>query len=269
MDLYYISSVDSGHTARETFALTGYNPEKEGSTFLSEVGIYTVIPDDPGTFNTNLYEATFSYVVSGIEATQTTTLAAVALADAKTYAKSLLKSSYSSKVENIFSSSGYSTLALIAASSKLAADRGSDIQSVISNLQAEMTELDSLITDVDNAVDVPEIQEIVESLSTSEATVFIVTVSGGDFYVDNVQQGTVSLERGVTYRFNQNDSTNAGHPLKIYTDATKTTEITEGVTFVGTPGSVGSYTEFIPTTSGTFSYQCGSHAGMGGDIIIS
>lgn len=97
---------------------------------------------------------------------------------------------------------------------------------------------------------------------------FLITVSGSVFYVNDVQQDSLTLDAGQTYRFDQSDSSNTGHPLKIYDDANKTTEITAGITIVGTPGTEGSFTQFIPVATGTYSYQCANHAAMGGDITV-
>ena len=39
-----------------------------------------------------------------------------------------------------------------------------------------------------------------------------VTVSGGKYYIDGTQQQTMSLAKGITYRLDNSDSTNSGHP---------------------------------------------------------
>ena len=70
---------------------------------------------------------------------------------------------------------------------------------------------------------------------------------------------------GNTYRFDQSDSTNAGHPLLFYEDASKNIPYTRGVTTTGTAGSSGSLVS-IQINEGTPSplhYQCGNHEFMG------
>ena len=70
---------------------------------------------------------------------------------------------------------------------------------------------------------------------------------------------------GNTYRFDQSDSTNSGHPLLFYEDASKNTPYTRGVTTTGTAGSSGSLVS-IQIDEGTPSplyYQCGNHELMG------
>ena len=82
---------------------------------------------------------------------------------------------------------------------------------------------------------------------------------------------TLAFNKGETYRFVQGDASNAGHPLRFYTDAAKTTEYTTGVTTNGTPGEDGAYTQ-INTTSTAPSvlyYQCANHGYMGGQITLS
>ena len=68
-----------------------------------------------------------------------------------------------------------------------------------------------------------------------------------------------------TYRFDQRDSTNSGHPLRFYLDAAKATAYTTGVTTNGTPGSSGAYTQIIVSDSSpsVLHYQCSAHGYMG------
>tara|TARA_R100001086_G_scaffold174048_2_gene95512 strand:- start:16 stop:1329 length:1314 start_codon:yes stop_codon:yes gene_type:complete len=106
-------------------------------------------------------------------------------------------------------------------------------------------------------------------------TTFTVTVSnpgsGNKYYIDGALQATVPLAYGATYRFDQSDSSNANHPLRfsLTSDGTHNSgsEYTTGVTYVGTPGQAGAYTQFVVTEVGppaTMYYYCSNHPGMGG-----
>jgi hypothetical protein len=139
----------------------------------------------------------------------------------------------------------------------------------------KQTFVDALRTKVSGlSLTTPELQVLCTASHTLIKR-FVVTVaaySGSNyFYIDGVRQATLALKKGTTYIFDQDEATNAGHPLKIYTDANKTTEYTSGVTIVGTPGSALSRTAFLVPTNApaTLYYQCSNHAGMGGQLNIS
>ena len=87
--------------------------------------------------------------------------------------------------------------------------------------------------------------------------------------IDYLKQPILALTRGKTYRFDQSDSSNTGHPLKFSTTADGThgsggAEYTTGVTYNGTPGSAGAYTQIvIASNTPTLYYYCSNHSGMG------
>ena len=78
----------------------------------------------------------------------------------------------------------------------------------------------------------------------------------------------LTLYEGNTYRFDQSDASNDGHPLRIYSAADKTGgEYTTGVTTNGTAGQAGAYTEItVADGAPTLFYQCSNHALMGATL---
>jgi len=108
------------------------------------------------------------------------------------------------------------------------------------------------------------------------ATIAVTVVnSGGNKYaLDGTVQQLALLTPSVTYRFDQSDSSNSGHPLLLSTTSNGThgggSAFTTGVTAVGTPGSAGAYTEvkLEQDAPDTLYYYCTNHSGMGGEIDV-
>ena len=89
--------------------------------------------------------------------------------------------------------------------------------------------------------------------------------SSNAYALDGKESPSIILATNMTYRFDQADGSNSGHPLRFYLDAAKTTQYTTGVTNSGTPGSSGAYTQIVVTdaTPPCLYYQCSAHAYMG------
>ena len=105
---------------------------------------------------------------------------------------------------------------------------------------------------------------------------FVITVSGGVYYIDGIQQPSLELHENQTYIFDMSDSTNSGHPLAFstaYNGATSsyTTGVVSNHSTVasGTAGSKVTWT--VPAGApSAFYYYCTVHgAGMGSSTASS
>jgi len=96
------------------------------------------------------------------------------------------------------------------------------------------------------------------------------TGSSSGYKIDGTFSPTLELVPGNTYKFDQADSSNSGHPLRFYYESNKTTSFTTGVTTSGTPGSSGAYTQIVvsDTTPSVLHYQCSAHGYMGNQVVI-
>ena len=101
-------------------------------------------------------------------------------------------------------------------------------------------------------------------------TVTVVQDSGGNnvFALNGVQKPVITMKRGSTYIFNQSDSSNAGHPLRIKSDAGGQQTTTNAGT-LGTDATV-TYQPAYPTAPNDLRYYCTVHGnGMGNTITMN
>jgi hypothetical protein len=111
--------------------------------------------------------------------------------------------------------------------------------------------------------------------SIVEFAVTVANVSGNKYHLDGETAASVQLVPGTVYRFDQGDSSNNGHPLRLSTTKDGTfnsgSEYTTQVSTSGTPGTAGSYTQIIVNgaTADKLYYYCSNHSGMGGDSVVS
>ena len=129
--------------------------------------------------------------------------------------------------------------------------------------------VDTNITSVSGLAGTASVGSVTVNTVTIAAT-YAMTVVSNKFFQDGAQPGILGrdVNEGSIYRYDQSDSSNSGHPLRFSTTADGThgggVEYTTGVTYVGTPGSAGAYTQ-IEVASGapTLYTYCTNHSGMG------
>ncbi len=105
---------------------------------------------------------------------------------------------------------------------------------------------------------------------TETIPVKVVNYGGNNKYtLDGIRQDSIALTIGKTYIFDQSDSSNSGHPLRLSTTANGThgggTEYTTGVTTTSTQTQI----VVSSSTPSPLYYYCSNHSGMGGNIITT
>ena len=94
----------------------------------------------------------------------------------------------------------------------------------------------------DAATNTPDLDS---STSAATYTITVSNASGANkFYVDGIQQQTLTLIEGTAYTINQDDSSNASHPLILSTSAVAAGAYSTGVTYT-LDGSTVTYTNYI------------------------
>ena len=109
------------------------------------------------------------------------------------------------------------------------------------------------------------------SVTRTYTVTVVSTDSGNKYYIDGVQQATLNLAEGGTFKFDVSDSSVLGHPFKFSTTSDGThsegSEYTTGVTSSGNAGQAGAYVEIeVADSAPTLYYYCQYHSGMGGQV---
>jgi len=102
---------------------------------------------------------------------------------------------------------------------------------------------------------------------------FVGIGSTTQFLIEGNAAPVLHLTPGKTYRFWQDDESNLNNQIKFYTDQTKTTEITAGVTTVGSGPGLGTdyYTQLDMhmDTGAMFYYESDNGSYMGNMVVAS
>ena len=144
---------------------------------------------------------------------------------------------------------------LLATSENLTNMANLNASGVISNISTVVTNL-SDITNLANTL-----------AGVDTFTVTVVNSGGNKFALNGATNPTITLRKGITYTFDQSDSSNAGHPI-AFKDSSDNS-YTTGVTSTGTPGSSGAKTTFEVASDAPSSlkYYCTVHGNAMGNTI--
>jgi len=121
----------------------------------------------------------------------------------------------------------------------------------------------------------PQLTDVDSRIGAPATVNHTVTAIAGKFYIDGVQQKTLSFVKGNTYIFDVSDSSNNTHPFRFSTTSDGThgggIEYTTGVTTSGTQGQAGATVTIVVSGSApsTLYYYCANHSNMGGVINVS
>jgi len=168
-----------------------------------------------------------------------------------------------------------STTQTIVAGNTMTVTGSSGITAVVSATDTLTLSLSNIYADVvghqHNTTSGTHTNIVVTVASKTSAHIYEGTGSSNGYKLDGVEGPFIELKPGNTYRFDQSDSSNSGHPLLFYYDPGKTTQFSTGVTTNGTPGSAGAYTQIVvaDTTPHILYYQCSSHGYMGNRIGVN
>ena len=103
-------------------------------------------------------------------------------------------------------------------------------------------------------------------VETVTYTVTVVNVSGTNYFAINGSTNPVlTMKRGSTYIFNQSDSSNVGHPLRISSDAGGY-QVVELSGTLGTDATV-PYQPVYPSAPNDLRYYCTTHGNAMGNTI--
>ena len=108
-------------------------------------------------------------------------------------------------------------------------------------------------------------------LTVNPKTIYHVYSNKGSakgYFINGIESPHLNLLSGVTYRFDQSDSSNLGHQILFYEDSDKLIPFNINVINKGIAGSEGAYTEITLSsdTSIKLFYQCKNHSFMGNSL---
>ena len=134
------------------------------------------------------------------------------------------------------------------------------------------TDATSALPESTNTTPTPDVTFVVTVAAKTEAHQSYGDGSDNGFLIDGVEGKTLSLIPGTSYRFDQSDASNVGHPLRLWVTADKNGMYLASTVVNGDPGTSNAYLQIdIPVVDPVtpLYYQCESHDYMGGTINVT
>ena len=153
-------------------------------------------------------------------------------------------------------------------------------------MAVSLSNIDTIVTSQGNVIELDKLAGIIANFeeinsanptnsASPSGTTFNVTVAtvgyyANQYYIDGVQNKSLSLYRNSTYFFNLSDSTTNSHPFFISTSqqgGDYNNEYSSGIT--NSRATSGTLTFTVPSDAPSILYyNCGLHSNMGGAILI-
>ena len=170
--------------------------------------------------------------------------------------------------------SSYSNIAAEVANTSVSSASFADANDTITFTRADSSTFDVALTGFQTTINAISIGP--DKIQGANVIIKVVgTGSGNKYTIDGTQQENIKMVPGVEYYFDQSDSSNGSHPLRLSATPDGThgggSEYTEGRSnSSASAGSAGAYVRYVLPMDApdTLYYYCTNHSGMGARVQV-